>query len=498
MGKTATRAGVQVTKTVTTKDGSGNFIDLFAKSEPGQTLVITGTGVAATAMREDGNGAYYARIRVDGAAPADLAVTNTTDNPKSVDHVDPAQFGDKVHVNSAIYDNDTKSLIVLAQSGDPAAALTLAGYPSAVQDTSGTSQRFTVSDLNAPPADVLVTSSKGGSDGDDVVITGAAFTAQQVVASIFADATDVATGQKVTLDGTGSTGTILSYAWTQTKGPAVTFTNNTAQTSFTPTVAGQYQFKLTVTGAGAGNTSSENININAFGSAAPVANAGPDQLNVAPTSTVTLNGTASAFAASYTWSQTGGPAVTLSRTDVANPTFIAPANSTQQTLTFTLTVKDGGWPPAVDGHRHGHHRPRRPRRRLGAVQAGRRRMAHPWHRAVLLGQQRGHLHLEQAGLDPGRPRHADAGARRRCVQLRLPVEERPGRDPADGRRHDHRQLGDGWSRGEPDVRVRLIPAITNNVSEGRAATSCPPLRRVRAQRLTGSDGGQDGVATCRR
>ena len=145
-------------------------------------------------------------------------MTNTTDNPKTVDHVE--QFGDKVHVNSAIYDNDTKSLIVLAQSGDPAATLTLAGYPSAVHDTSGTSQRFTVSGLNAPPADVMVTSSKGGSDGDDVVIAGAAFPAQQVVAAITADATDVSTGQKVTLDGTGSTGTILSYAWTQTGGPA--------------------------------------------------------------------------------------------------------------------------------------------------------------------------------------------------------------------------------------------------------------------------------------
>ena len=241
MGKNATRAGVQVTKTVTTKDGSGNFIDVFAKSEPGQALVITGTGIAATLMRQDGNGGYYGRVHVDSAAPADFAVTNTTDNPKTVDHVDPTQFSDKVHVNSAIYDNDTKTLIVLAQSGDPAAALTLAGYPTAVHDTSGTSQRFTVS-LDAPPADVNVTSTKGGSDGDDVVITGAAFTAQQVVASVFADATDVATGQKVTLDGTGSTGTILSYAWTQTSGPSVALTsNNQVQTSFTPTVDGHVQ-----------------------------------------------------------------------------------------------------------------------------------------------------------------------------------------------------------------------------------------------------------------
>ncbi len=102
MGKYATRAGVQVTKTVTTKDGGGDLVDVFAKSEPGQALVITGTGVAATLMREDGNGAYYGRIRVGGGAPADFAVTNTTDRPTTVDHVDTAQFADKVHVNSAV------------------------------------------------------------------------------------------------------------------------------------------------------------------------------------------------------------------------------------------------------------------------------------------------------------------------------------------------------------------------------------------------------------
>ena len=54
-------------------------------------------------------------------------MTNTTDNPTTVDHVE--QFGDKVHVNSAIYDNDTKSLIVLAQSGDPAANVDADGIP---------------------------------------------------------------------------------------------------------------------------------------------------------------------------------------------------------------------------------------------------------------------------------------------------------------------------------------------------------------------------------
>ena len=372
MGKTATRAGVQVTKTVTTKDGAGNFIDLFAKSEPGQTLVITGTGVAATAMREDGNGGYYARIRVDGAAPADLAVTNTIDNPKTVDHVDPAQFGDKVHVNSALYDNDTKSLIVLAQSGDPAAVLTLAGYPSAVQDTSGTSQRFTVSGLNAPPADVMVTSSKGGRDGDDVVIAGAAFSAQQVVASIFADVTDVATGQKVTLDGTGSTGTIMSYAWTMTRRSGrdvhqqhVTDQLHADRRRSVPVQADHHRRRI-------GNTSSQNININAFGTVAPVANAGSDQLNVAPTSTVTLNGTASAFAANYAGPRPwAGHAVPDGR---RQPDVHRTGQHHAADAEVHADGQGRGWPPAVRGHCHGDHRPRRPRCRLGELQAGRRRM----------------------------------------------------------------------------------------------------------------------------
>jgi hypothetical protein len=120
MGKLATRAGVQVNKAVYANEGTGHTIDLFAKSEPGQKLIISGTGIAQTEMRADGAGGYYGRIFADGTPPADLAVTNVTDNPRSVDHVDPSLFGDKVHVISAIYDNDTQKLVVEAQSGDNA------------------------------------------------------------------------------------------------------------------------------------------------------------------------------------------------------------------------------------------------------------------------------------------------------------------------------------------------------------------------------------------
>ena len=44
MGKLATRAGVQVSNAYYADSGTGHMMDIFAKSEPGQNLVITGTG----------------------------------------------------------------------------------------------------------------------------------------------------------------------------------------------------------------------------------------------------------------------------------------------------------------------------------------------------------------------------------------------------------------------------------------------------------------------
>lgn len=76
---------------------------------------------------------------------------------------------------------------------------------------------------------------------------------------------------------------------------------------------------------------------------APTANAGPDQTGVEPWSTVTLDGSGSSdpdgSIASYAWSQTAGPAVTLSGTG-ATRTFAAPGTLAGATLTFSLTVTD--------------------------------------------------------------------------------------------------------------------------------------------------------------
>ena len=75
---------------------------------------------------------------------------------------------------------------------------------------------------------------------------------------------------------------------------------------------------------------------------APVANAGSNQ-TVQPGATVQLNGSGSTDpggkSLTYQWSQTGGTAVTLSSSTVAQPTFTAPSSAA--TLTFQLVVNNG-------------------------------------------------------------------------------------------------------------------------------------------------------------
>jgi len=75
----------------------------------------------------------------------------------------------------------------------------------------------------------------------------------------------------------------------------------------------------------------------------PVANAGDEQ-TVDELTVVALSGTGTDIEdggnIAYAWTQTGGPSVTLTGTDTATPSFIAPAVSASTDLIFTLTVTD--------------------------------------------------------------------------------------------------------------------------------------------------------------
>jgi hypothetical protein len=243
-GKVATRFGATVTRAVYTPAGGGVDVDVFATSVPGRNLVVTGDGIAATALRDDG-GRYVARVSA-AARPAQLTVTNTTDVPP---FAVTADVTDVVTITDASYDLGAGQLTVAATSSD--------GRPLTV-DGFGAPGTFATA---APPAAVTVTSDLGGAATRAVAVTGAAFPPAPVVANAGADRT-VEEGQDVTLDGTGSVAA-TSFSWQQTAGPAVALDDATGATpTFTAPAAGSVlAFELTVTGPGGPQTDSVTITV---------------------------------------------------------------------------------------------------------------------------------------------------------------------------------------------------------------------------------------------
>jgi len=105
--KQSLRSGVEATRVGHTKKTSGGggasgVVDVFAKSEAGQTINVSGTNMNQTTMAGDGNGGYFARVPYTGAVPTDLILTNVDDVPMTTATV--ATVVDEVHVTSAIYD----------------------------------------------------------------------------------------------------------------------------------------------------------------------------------------------------------------------------------------------------------------------------------------------------------------------------------------------------------------------------------------------------------
>ncbi|HEX8347156.1 MAG TPA: hypothetical protein VF657_20820 [Actinoplanes sp.] len=321
-GRYATNAGVNLDQATYSLDPYGNgVIEVFATSEPDQVIEIVGNpalGYHNTRLRGQA-GRYYGRFPLTGPLPAGAAVeiVNSSDRPVAKK---TGKIIDVVRVTGADYDADTRSLTVDATSSD---ATTTGGRLTVTGFGPLTDSPFT--QVAAPPATITVTSSRGGSTTVPLNGSGRSFLPAAPVAGALTPGQAII-GQVVKLDGTGSTGEITSYSWKQTAGTPVTLTGaDLANASFTAAQAGSYTFDLTVTGPGGASTPMS-VTVEVIDAIAPTANAGPDQTAVRGRA-VTLDGSASTAAETYSWRQVSGPPVTLKGATTAKPTFTYPLHA---------------------------------------------------------------------------------------------------------------------------------------------------------------------------
>lgn len=162
----------------------------------------------------------------------------------------------------------------------------------------------------------------------------------------------VTPGARVILDASGSKdpeNSIASYQWERSSvfGGGAFPDSLTGPKPFfmAPSTEGWVIYKLTVVdNGGLTDTDTVKVTVNAGDTnTPPTANAGNDQ-TVTEGAIVTLDGSGSTdfdgTIASYAWTRTAGPSVTLSNSSAAKPTFTAPGVSASTKLTFSLTVTD--------------------------------------------------------------------------------------------------------------------------------------------------------------
>ncbi|MCK6575283.1 PKD domain-containing protein, partial [Myxococcota bacterium] len=154
----------------------------------------------------------------------------------------------------------------------------------------------------------------------------------------------VAPGADVRLDGSAEDpdGDPITLSWRQLEGLPVELDDaSRADAGFrAPARRTALVFELTA-GDGIGVSAPDRVTL-LVDDVPPTADAGPDQLDVAPGTLVTLAGRGEDLdgdALTFWWSQTAGPAVALSDPRAAQPTFTAPDH--RAALAFVLFTDDG-------------------------------------------------------------------------------------------------------------------------------------------------------------
>jgi hypothetical protein len=345
IGKKSQTGGVDVTRATYERNATGGAakVQVLANSKSSQDLVVRdgdnhggpGRKIPTTPLRADG-GRYMARVDVPAGLPTAVDVVNRGDVPQTVKNL---TLTDKVTA-SAVYHTSASGggdvLHVQASSSDGQLApteLKVAGFNQAL----GSSGSVDISTL-APPDEVTVTSSKGGSVTVPVVIDGAGLAALPLRADAGVDQT-VEQGAKVTLDGGGSSGDIDSMSWSAPEGVTLTGADTATPTFTAPNAAGKLTFTLSVTGNGKTETDSVDITVKASNPAtAAIAPVGATVLQNLP---LTLDASTSIGAAKFEWSQVSGTRVSLNGdTTSAKVTFLFPKTSTPIVMQVRIRRSD--------------------------------------------------------------------------------------------------------------------------------------------------------------
>lgn len=291
------------------------------------------------------SGVYWFRLTVsDGvflSQPADVHVT-----VNAVNQVPTADAGPDmtVRVGERVFLDGSGSTDA---DGDPLAyAWYQVGGPEWVVIDGPTTVRpsFTPAKAGVYTFEVVVNDGKDTSRPDSVTIT-ALRNNQQPVAMVSAPCS-VAVGTRVVLDGQASfdpDGDPITYHWQQTLGATVSLDDpQNPAPSFYAVTAGVIGFSLIVSDGELASAPAEvRIAVNDTNHV-PIADAGPD-LTGLTRRRIYLDGRGSydvdpEDTLAYSWSQTGGPRVTLCKSNTATPYFTPILAGT---YVFTLRVSDG-------------------------------------------------------------------------------------------------------------------------------------------------------------
>ncbi|MCY3599864.1 MAG: cadherin domain-containing protein, partial [Gemmatimonadetes bacterium] len=316
---------------LTYTDASSGDVNVAKVSLSTSTLTIEGVGSGKTTVEAGASDGHGGSDKASGT----VTVAAPPDEPPVFD---PSSYADTLYTSASKGDH-----VITVSATDPegeSVTYSLAG--SSKFQINSASGRITVAGSLAAATHRLTAKARDpanneGSASVTVVVVPPPDRNRPPVANAGKDQW-VYEGSGVTLDGSGSSdpdGTIEEWEWT---GPLTMTGANKSKASFTApgvTTSTAYTFTLKVTDNDDA-TDTDDVKVTIEPCPVPQADAGSDQ-SVREGTGVTLGGSGSS-GASYSWSQTAGPTVTLTGANGKKPSFTAPQVSSKTTLTFRLTV----------------------------------------------------------------------------------------------------------------------------------------------------------------